>query len=41
MLVVLGESESILKEMVSRLGSGEFIEGLVSDALGVYQVLGP
>ena len=39
-LVVLGEDETILKEMVSRLGSGEFTEGLVSDTLGVYQVLG-
>ena len=38
-LVVLGEDETILKEMVGRLGSGEFNEGLVSDTLGVYQVL--
>ena len=39
-LVVLGDEKAILDEMVRRLGSGEFSEGLVSDNLGIYQVLG-
>ena len=38
-LVILGDSREVLEEMVERLDSGDFRTGLVSDFLGVYQVI--
>ena len=36
-LVVLANSETSLSDMVKRLGSGQFRNGLVSELLGIYE----
>lgn len=36
-LVILGDSESALREAVAFLGSGEFRDGLIGDTVGVYR----
>ena len=36
-LIVLGNSERVLDDMVRRLGSGQFRSGLVAELLGVYR----
>lgn len=38
LLIILGDSPDTVKEVVARLESGDFREGLVSDMLGVYRI---
>jgi hypothetical protein len=37
-LIILGDSPGTLEELVKRLGSGSFRDGLVADLIGVYRI---
>ncbi|MBI4287403.1 MAG: hypothetical protein HY671_03105 [Chloroflexi bacterium] len=40
-LIILGDTADVVKEVVARLRNGEFRRGLVSDNLGIYPIVEP